>query len=85
MGWGAKTSNGATENKLQEATVKIIPRDICNLPVSYNGKVHERAICAGFKSGKADACRYDSGGMLNSSQILLYSGNLLFQGNESRE
>ncbi|XP_057295637.1 transmembrane protease serine 6-like [Hydractinia symbiolongicarpus] len=65
MGWGAKTSNGATENKLQEATVKIIPRDICNLPVSYNGKVHERAICAGFKSGKADACRYDSGGSMS--------------------
>jgi len=58
MGWGST-------DILREATVKLVPRDICNLPLSYGGDIHERAICAGFKAGNTDACEYDSGGALS--------------------
>ena len=66
MGWGATSISGSRHNVLREATVKIVPRDICNLPVSYNGTIHERAICAGYTSGMAGACEFDSGGKLST-------------------
>jgi len=66
MGWGSTSdANGKGADILREATVKLVPRDICNLPISYGGAIHERAICAGFKAGHTDACAYDSGGALS--------------------
>ena len=62
MGWGATKAQGSRHDLLHEASVKLVPRDICNLPLSYNGTVHERALCAGYKSIKTDACEFDSGG-----------------------
>ena len=63
-GWGKTQWDGAQPDKLQEAAVKLVPRTTCNKPESYNGKVHQRAICAGYAQGGVDACQYDSGGAL---------------------
>lgn len=67
VGWGKGTSKASSgsHNKLREAPVKLVPRDICNLPISYNGSIHHRAICAGYDSVNGDACDYDSGGALS--------------------
>lgn len=63
-GWGKTRWSGSQPEKMQEAVVKLVPRTTCNRPESYNGKVHQRAICAGYAAGGVDACQYDSGGAL---------------------
>lgn len=63
-GWGKTKWGGSQPERLQEAEVELVPRTTCNAPESYNGKVHQRAICAGYAAGGVDACQYDSGGAL---------------------
>jgi len=64
MGWGATVAQGSQQMILHDASVKLVPRDICNLPLANNHTVHTRARCAGYKNGHAAACKYDSGGSL---------------------
>ena len=64
-GWGHTHFNaGIVQDILREVTVELVSREKCNSPVSYNGSVHGRAICAGYEAGGRDACQYDSGGPL---------------------
>lgn len=63
-GWGKTKWSGHQPIRLQEAIVKLVSRTACNAPDSYDGKVHQRAICAGYAEGGVDACQYDSGGAL---------------------
>eukprot|EP00795_Rhopilema_esculentum_P007416 gene7416-13175_t len=63
-GWGKTQWGGSQPDALREAVVKLVARTTCNSPESYNGKVHQRAICAGYADGGVDACQYDSGGAL---------------------
>ena len=63
-GWGKTRWNGAKPDSLREAVVELVPRATCNAPQSYNGKIHQRALCAGYAEGGVDACQYDSGGAL---------------------
>ncbi|XP_068961150.1 transmembrane protease serine 11G-like [Petaurus breviceps papuanus] len=63
-GWGASKENGPIPNKLREAKVEIISNDVCNRIDVYGGAVSSGMICAGFLSGKIDACEGDSGGPL---------------------
>lgn len=42
---------------LQEASVKIIDNKVCNAPHALGGLVTDEMLCAGFMSGKADACQ----------------------------
>lgn len=64
-GWGHVQWNSSQPDILREAKVRLVPPKICNSANSYNGKVHSRALCAGFEQGGVDACQYDSGGPLS--------------------
>ncbi|XP_012500786.1 PREDICTED: transmembrane protease serine 11G-like [Propithecus coquereli] len=55
-GWGALKANGAFPNTLREVEIEIISNDICNQVNVYGGAVSSGMICAGFLTGKLDAC-----------------------------
>ena len=46
-GWG-DSKGTLDENYLNQANVAVIPRDTCNFPDWYNGKITENMICAGM-------------------------------------
>ncbi|XP_072441450.1 suppressor of tumorigenicity 14 protein homolog isoform X1 [Chiloscyllium punctatum] len=61
-GWGVLGEDGELATVLQEASVKIIPLNICNK--LYKNSVTTRMLCAGYLHGGVDACQGDSGGPL---------------------
>lgn len=63
-GWGATTEGGVVVRQLQQVTVPFVTREICNDPLSYNGRVTANMICAGKAEGGVDSCQGDSGGPL---------------------
>ena len=63
-GWGHTHFDGKVQDILREVTVELVSRQKCNSPRSYNGSIHNRAICAGYNAGGKDACQFDSGGAL---------------------
>uniref|UniRef100_A0A8C6GJF2 Transmembrane protease serine n=1 Tax=Mus spicilegus TaxID=10103 RepID=A0A8C6GJF2_MUSSI len=63
-GWGALKANGPFPNSLQEVEIEIISNDVCNQVNVYGGAISSGMICAGFLTGKLDACEGDSGGPL---------------------
>ena len=63
-GWGHSAENGTYSEVLQENQIPIVSRQECNKEESYNGKVSERYLCAGYQEGGMDACQGDSGGPL---------------------
>jgi len=63
-GWGHTQWNGTQPDILREAKVRTVSRKVCNQEKSYNGTIHDTALCAGFPEGRIDACEYDSGGPL---------------------
>uniref|UniRef100_A0A673SSU8 Transmembrane protease serine n=1 Tax=Suricata suricatta TaxID=37032 RepID=A0A673SSU8_SURSU len=63
-GWGALKANGPFPNTLRQVEVEIISNDVCNQVNVYGGAVSSGMICAGFLTGKRDACEGDSGGPL---------------------
>ncbi|CAH3167538.1 unnamed protein product [Porites lobata] len=56
-----KTEDGVL---VQPPDYDVESRDECNAKKSSNGTVPQRAVCAGFKEGRFDACQGDSGGAL---------------------
>lgn len=56
------SSSGPFPNALRQVEIEIISNDICNQVHVYGGAVSSGMICAGFLSGKLDACevRLDS-------------------------
>ncbi|XP_023559955.1 transmembrane protease serine 11G [Octodon degus] len=67
-GWGALRASGPFPNTLRQVEVEVIPNDVCNQVHVYGGAVSSGMICAGFLSGKRDACEGDSGGPLVIAQ-----------------
>ncbi|XP_019603566.2 transmembrane protease serine 11G [Rhinolophus sinicus] len=63
-GWGALKISGPFPNNLRQVEIETISNDICNQVNVYGGAVSSGMICAGFLSGKFDACEGDSGGPL---------------------
>ncbi|CAK6433133.1 unnamed protein product [Pipistrellus nathusii] len=73
-GWGALKVNGPFPNTLRQVEVEIISNDICNEVHVYGGAVSSGMICAGFLTGKLDACEGDSGGPL----VIAPDGNIWY-------
>ncbi|XP_075028794.1 transmembrane protease serine 4 [Calonectris borealis] len=67
IGWGYTQEHGKLSETLQQAEVKLIDKESCNL-AAYHGEVTEKMLCAGLPQGGVDTCQGDSGGPL------LYSG-----------
>uniref|UniRef100_A0A8C5KXW9 Transmembrane protease, serine 11g n=1 Tax=Jaculus jaculus TaxID=51337 RepID=A0A8C5KXW9_JACJA len=55
-GWGALKASGPFPNSLQQVEVEVISNDVCNQVPVYGGAVASGMICAGFLTGKRDAC-----------------------------
>ncbi|NWU92393.1 TMPS4 protease, partial [Upupa epops] len=66
-GWGYTQEHGKLSEILQQAEVRLVDKESCNL-AAYHGAVTERMLCAGLPQGGVDTCQGDSGGPL------LYSG-----------
>jgi secreted trypsin-like serine protease len=64
IGWGATSEGGATSSVLRKATVKAVDKATCNLKASYDGKIKDGMMCAGYAAGSIDSCQGDSGGPL---------------------
>jgi trypsin len=47
---------------LRKVDVPVVSNEVANAADSYNGKVSEAMIAAGFSEGGKDACQGDSGG-----------------------
>lgn len=64
-GWGTTSSGSSTTpDILRKVSVPLVSQKNCNLPASYNGRITDRMICAGYKNGGKDSCQGDSGGPL---------------------
>jgi trypsin len=64
-GWGATKQGDLDLPKiLKKVQVPLVTNEDCNTPQSYNGKIKESQICAGYKEGGKDSCQCDSGGPL---------------------
>lgn len=61
IGWGVDDT-GTLSSVLREVDVPIISNTTCNAPVSYDGRILDDMLCAGFIAGGQDACQGDSGG-----------------------
>lgn len=64
VGWGATREGGKVVSALRYVALPFVARTDCNLPQAYNGRITESMLCAGMRSGTADACQGDSGGPL---------------------
>lgn len=68
VGWGAVAFSAFGElpfpTQLNQVSVPLVARSICNQPISYDGAVSEFQLCAGFAAGEKDSCVGDSGGPL---------------------
>lgn len=63
-GWGTKSSNGPSPDKLNQAQVTIYSQETCNSRQVLDGTVFQSMFCAGKLQGGVDTCQGDSGGPL---------------------
>ncbi len=64
-GWGMVDEFvAAPDGVLRRTEVALVNRGVCNAADSYDGRVGEGMLCAGWAEGGRDACFGDSGGPL---------------------
>ncbi|KAF3861183.1 hypothetical protein F7725_001438 [Dissostichus mawsoni] len=64
-GWGyTSPSGGQIPSTLRTVRLPIVSSLTCNSSQSFNGRITENMLCAGFSIGGKDACQGDSGGPL---------------------
>jgi len=68
VGWGALSYVDSGQlpfpTILNQVSVPLVDRSVCNQPASYDGVIGDRQLCAGFAEGGRDSCVGDSGGPL---------------------
>lgn len=64
LGWGTTSESGSASTLMRKVDVPIVSLAKANAATSYNGKLDETMLAAGFKDGKKDSCQGDSGGPL---------------------
>ena len=64
-GWGV-LSEGSSRipNELHEVPVPIVANEVANEPNSYDGRIADTMLAAGYAAGGKDSCSGDSGGPL---------------------
>ncbi|XP_055617797.1 trypsin beta-like [Toxorhynchites rutilus septentrionalis] len=70
-GWGTTEygTSGATV-QLMAVNISVIPTELCNSSLGYNGIIRPGMFCVGEWQGGRDACQGDSGGPLVCNGIL---------------
>uniref|UniRef100_A0A3B3XWR5 trypsin n=1 Tax=Poecilia mexicana TaxID=48701 RepID=A0A3B3XWR5_9TELE len=64
-GWGyTSPTGGQIPATLRTVTLPIVSAEKCNSTESFNGRITDRMLCAGYNIGGKDACQGDSGGPL---------------------
>ena len=63
-GWGAVGEGEKQSPILQELSVNIIDREVCNSDEIYRGAIKPSMFCCGRLEGGFDSCQGDSGGPL---------------------
>ncbi|KAG7520195.1 trypsin-3-like [Solea senegalensis] len=64
-GWGlTNPSGGEIPSTLLTVKLPIFATEKCNSSESFDGKITENMLCAGYSTGGKDACMGDSGGPL---------------------
>nr|XP_009935721.1 PREDICTED: transmembrane protease serine 4 [Opisthocomus hoazin] len=56
VGWGYTQEHGKLSETLQQAEVKLVDKESCNL-AAYHGQVTEKMLCAGLPQGGVDTCQ----------------------------
>jgi len=66
LGWGLIEPNeeGALPEVLQQVELPIVTNETCQTAYQGESQIIDSMICAGFKEGKKDTCKNDSGGPL---------------------
>lgn len=68
VGWGSNDFSNPNQplfpSMLNQVSVPLVSREVCNLPESYDGLITDGQICAGLPQGGRDSCVGDSGGPL---------------------
>ncbi|XP_037818866.1 trypsin-3-like [Lucilia sericata] len=75
IGWGFTDLNNPTiSDTLMVAHVPIVKQCTCSRQIG-SGRITRRMICAGYKYGGIDTCKYDSGGpmVINGKQVGIVS------------
>ncbi|XP_041801752.1 trypsin-3 [Chelmon rostratus] len=63
-GWGYTSPTGQIPATLRTVKLPIVSTKKCNSSESFDGRITENMLCAGFSAGGKDACKGDSGGPL---------------------
>lgn len=64
LGWGTMRENGSVTPLMRMVDVPVVSNERANAKTSYNGKINESMIAAGYDQGLKDSCQGDSGGPL---------------------
>lgn len=62
LGWGAMREGSNVTPIMRMVQIPIVSNAKANAPTSYNGKVDNTMIAAGYAEGGKDSCQGDSGG-----------------------